>query len=85
MSAVILPEQKYSKDGAFCEPIVRCDGCAKLILVAELHKLGMCPNCSNTRVKNARTLNGDEMEMLKAMAAEGKIDPDFIALFEVMQ
>ena len=69
---------KYSKDGPFTEPIVRCDSCAKIIRVEKLKKLGYCPECSNTRIRNVRSLKPEEMEQVK----EWGIDPEWIALFE---
>ena len=76
------PTQKYSKDGDFKEPVVICDACTKLIIVSELKKIGMCPHCSNTRVRNVRIMTEENMEIAKKWAAEGKIDPDWLKLFE---
>lgn len=79
---VLLPEQKYSADGEFKEPVLRCDRCAKLVLLDTLHHLGMCPHCSNIRVANLRTVNDEEMGQLVGWAGDGTIDPDFVALFK---
>ena len=35
-----MPEERYSKDAPFSDPVVRCDACGKLILVEKLKKLG---------------------------------------------
>lgn len=72
---------KYSKDGEFQEPIVRCDSCAKLVLVASIKKMGMCPLCSNGRFRNVRTLTDEEMIKVK----EWNIDPEWIALWEPVE
>ena len=69
---------KYSKDGPFIEPVVRCDSCVELILVKDLKEIGMCPECGNTRIRNVKTLSESEMSDMKAKG----IDPDWIALFE---
>lgn len=83
MSATELTaEQKYSKDGPFVEPVVRCDACQDLILMSVLKKVGSCPGCSNTRVRNVRTMKQEDMDRAKAWANEGKIDPDWLKLFE---
>lgn len=76
------PEQKYSKDGPFVEPVVRCDACQDLILMAVLKKVGMCPHCSNTRVRNVRTMKQEDFDKAQTWADEGKIDPDWLKLFE---
>jgi len=72
---------KYSKDGPFQEPVVRCDSCNKLVLVVDLKKIGCCPECGNTRVRNTKTLSIDEVA---AMQEKG-IDPDWLALFEPVE
>jgi uncharacterized CHY-type Zn-finger protein len=74
--------QKYSSDGPFQEPIVKCDSCAKLVRVEDIHKIGMCPYCSNTRVRNVRVMTQQDMDQAMEWANEGKIDPDWINLFE---
>ncbi len=38
---------KYSRDGDFTDPVVRCDSCSKITLTKELKRLGCCPNCGN--------------------------------------
>ena len=68
----------YGKDGPFNDPVVRCDSCTKLIKTANVRKFGMCPHCSNTRVRNVRTFSEGELIQLK----EWDIDPEWIALFE---
>jgi len=74
--------EKYSKDGPFNDPVVRCDACQILLLMAELKKTGQCSKCSNTRVRNLRgTLTEQDCQTLLDWKAEGKIDPDFVALF----
>lgn len=72
---------KYSKDGPFLEPVVRCDSCAKLCLVEDLKKIGCCPHCSNTRVRNVRTISDIEIAEMKKL----NVDPDWIDLFEPVE
>lgn len=81
----LTPEQKYSKDGPFQEPAVICDSCTKLLLVSDLHKHGMCGHCGNTRVRNVHALTAESMERARAWADEGKLDADWLKLFEVVQ
>lgn len=74
--------EKFSKDGPFNDPVVRCDGCQRLLLVAELNEMGMCKHCSNTRVKNVRAGNSEDWGIMQRWAKEGLIDTDFLKLFE---
>lgn len=71
-------ELKYSKDGPFDDPVVRCCDCSKLVPKAQIKKHGMCLGCGNRRVRNVQTLSESEMAELKAK----KVDPVFLALFE---
>ena len=74
--------EKYVKDGPFMDPVVRCDSCQTLLLMAELKNVGQCYRCSNTRVRNLRgTLTQEDCQTLLIWRNEGKIDPDFVALF----
>ena len=71
--------KKYDTDGPFNDPVVRCDGCNKLVnKVDGAIKIGGCPHCGNKRVNAAMTFNKEELEKMK----EWNIDPDFIAIFE---
>jgi hypothetical protein len=79
------PEQKYSKDGPFNDPVVICDSCQELLLRSEVHAHGMCKHCGNTRVRNVRVLSEENMVIAQGWAQEGKIDPDWLELFEVTQ
>lgn len=81
MEQVINTPPKYHKDGPFIEPVVRCDSCQVLIEVKHLLKAGMCPKCSNTRVRNVRTMSAAEMAEMK----DRGVDPEWIALFEEMK
>lgn len=78
----LTPEQKYSKDGPFNEPVVMCDKCQELLLRSQLSRDGMCCKCGNTRVRNVRVLTEENMAIAKGWAEEGKIDPDWLRLFE---
>ena len=68
---------KYHKDAPFTDPIVRCDSCQTLLDREELCKDGMCKVCSNTRVRNVRTLSDEEMNALRGRG----VDPEWLALF----
>ena len=74
---------KYSKDGPFTEPVVRCYGCQKLALVATIKQVGMCPHCGNTRLTNVRVMQDDEAAQVRQWIADGQCDPDWLAEFEV--
>lgn len=78
----LTPDQKYSKDGPFLEPVVICDSCTELQLTADLRTHGMCVKCGNTRVRNVRVLDEEGMAKARQWADEGKIDPDWVRLFE---
>lgn len=67
----------YEK-GDFKDPVLRCDSCAKLVLLEKIHKFHFCNHCGNKRFKRVNMINEEEMIDLK----EKKIDPDFLALFE---
>lgn len=73
---------KYSKDGPFREPVLRCDACQALLLKDELRTGGMCKHCGNTRVRNVRVMSEGDMALAKVWAETGKIDPDWVKLFE---
>ena len=78
----LTPEQKYSKDGPFNEPVVMCDRCQELLLRIRLHHDGMCCRCGNTRVRNVRVMTEEHMSLAQKWVDEGKIDPDWLKLFE---
>lgn len=80
----LTPDQKFSKDGPFNDPVVQCDACQELLLREELQSHGMCMHCSNTRVRNVRIMSMEKFDQMKNWASEGKIDADFIKLFEVV-
>ena len=81
----MTPEQKFSKDGPFNDPVLMCDACQELVLKKELHEFGKCPHCGNTRVRNVRVLNEEKFNKMKEWAESGVIDPDFLKLFEVAE
>lgn len=69
---------KYSDDGPFQDPVVRCDSCTKLMLTADLKKHGMCPHCGNRRVRKVLQYSPAELEWMETE----NVDPEFLALFE---
>lgn len=77
----LTPEQKYSKDGPFNDPVVRCDKCQTLLFVPEIKRLGGCTRCGNTRVGNVRVLTEEEMAQANIWVSEGKIDAAWLSLF----
>lgn len=77
----IKARKKYSVDGEFNEPLVMCDSCQELIFITTLHKNGMCPECGSAKVRNIRSLQGEKLEQCRAWVKEGKLDPDWLALF----
>lgn len=77
----IAASQKYPVDGPFQEPVLRCDSCTQLVLASTLREVGMCPHCSNTRVRNVRTMTEKDMEKAKQWISQGNLDPDWLHLF----
>ena len=69
--------KKYSDDGPFHDPVLRCKGCSKLVLLTDLKKLGLCPLCGERKVKKVSIFSEDELKWMR----EKEIDSDFIALF----
>lgn len=69
--------EKYTDDGPFRDPVVRCDKCHKLLLTKSIKNLGMCEHCGNRRVKKVSIFNEEEM----AQVVGWGVDPDWIALF----
>lgn len=78
----LTPEQKYSKDGPFNDPVVRCDSCQTLLLRADIQTHGMCKHCGHTRVRNLRSMSEGDWARLQAWVEAGKIDADFLKVFE---
>ena len=62
------------------DPVLRCDSCNKLVQLAVLHKIGVCPLCGNKRMRNVTVLNDVEKKQLETWGME-----DFIAEFEVVE
>ena len=69
----VVKPVNYLKDGPFCEPVIRCDGCGKLILHEAVKNIGSCPLCGNTRVRNVRTFTEEEAIQVKEWIKDGKI------------
>jgi len=72
---------RYSNDGPFDDPVIRCTECQHLIFRGEIEKFGSCPKCSSRRMRNVLNMSGEEMEMLRAK----QIDENFLKLFEGVQ
>ena len=68
---------KYGKDAPFCDPVVRCDSCSKIIQTATLRQLGMC-SCGNRKIRNLQTFTPEEMQQMETWG----VDPDFFAMFQ---
>jgi len=72
--------QRYTKDGEFTDPVVRCCECSKIITRQAITAQGGCPYCGNRRVRNVLNLTGEEMTELKGKG----IDDEFLGLFEAV-
>lgn len=81
----LTSEQKYAKDGPFAEPLVRCDSCQRLLFVQELREHGMCAHCGHTRVRNVRAMSDEDMAQAKEWVSHGKLDSQWVELFEATQ
>jgi len=77
MTHLTLDTTKYSKDGPFRDPVVRCDSCQRLIFKDDIQKHGGCP-CGSKRIRNVQSFTPDE----HALMVGKHVDPDFLALFE---
>jgi rRNA maturation endonuclease Nob1 len=70
---------KYDGD-QFCDPVLRCTECQRIIFQEEIAKIGKCPNCGCRKVRNVLTLSDSEEKLLK----NKNVDPEFLELFEVV-
>ncbi len=78
---------KYSKDGPFVDPLVRCDSCAKIITNESISTIGMCEHCGNRRIRNLQNFTEEEIGYWKDWRGKGgmRIDPEFFTLFEAVE
>lgn len=72
-----LDTTKYSKDGVFRDPVVRCDSCQRMLFREQIQEHGAC-FCGSRRIRNIRSFTPEERELL----IKKNVDPDFLALFE---
>ena len=79
-TAQIFAADKYSHDGDFAEPLVRCDSCSELIFTKQISELGMC-ECGNRRVRNVVTLKEEELKQAGEWVKEGKLDKAWLDLW----
>jgi len=77
LSVLTLDTSRYSKDGPFNDPAVKCDSCRKILLREDIQKYGCC-TCGCRRVRNILAMSGEDMEYLKSK----NVDPAFLSLFE---
>lgn len=70
-------QEKYSDDGPFSDPVVRCDKCHKILKTDDIKNLGMCLHCGHRKVKKVSIFNEDELITIKSW----DIDPDWVSLF----
>jgi len=75
-----MSENRYSKDGPFNDPVLRCDSCSKLVRHVVLTQMGKCPHCGSRKVRKMDTFNSEELKQMQ----EWGIDQDYLALFEVV-
>ena len=68
---------KYHKDSPFTDPVVRCDSCARMILLTELKAHGVC-SCGNRKVRNLMAFSFREWLKLKFW---WRVDPKFLEEF----
>ena len=68
---------KYHKDSPFTDPVVRCDSCAKILLLDDLRSHGVCL-CGNRKVRNLMAFNFREWFRMKFL---WRIDPLFLKEF----
>lgn len=73
--------KKYSDDGPFRDPVVRCDKCSTILKVEHIRETGCCTNCGWRRVRKIRNFNSDELNKM----VEWGIDPDFCAMFRQVE
>jgi hypothetical protein len=69
----------YESDGPFNDPVVRCDSCQRILMVAKLRDIGGCI-CGSRKVRNLKGFDDKEEALMK----EWEIDPAFLRLFEPM-
>jgi len=79
-TAQVFAAEKYSHDGEFVEPLVRCDSCSELIFTKQLSSLGMC-ECGNKRVRNVVTLRSKELKKAREWVEQGKLDKVWLDLW----
>ena len=72
---------KYDKDAAFEDPVLRCDSCSSILLASDLREKGRCRECGNRKVRNLQVFNEEERQQM----IDWNIDPKFIELFEVTE
>lgn len=70
-----MPE-KYSKNGPFTDPVVRCHECRKIVRVEKLKERGSC-SCGCRKVQELRGFTREERDKMD----DWGIDPDFLAIF----
>ena len=70
--------KKYPTDGDFVDPVVRCDGCNKPVLLKVYHKQGACPLCGSRKCKTLRAFTEEERQWI----LKQDIDPLFLQLFQ---
>ena len=76
-----LKEDKYGDSPGFCDPVVRCTECSKIILTEKLKVTGFCPHCGCRKVRNLQVFNTEEKRQME----QWDVDPNFLALFETVQ
>ena len=69
----------FNEQGAFDDPVLRCDSCQKIIKRESLHKLGGCPKCGNRRVRNLTVFNDEEKAEMESWGFH-----DFVSQYEAV-
>lgn len=74
----------------FIDPLLRCDGCSKIVHRDWVSQNGGCNHCGNRRIKSLHGFQDEELNDLKAGTyklglKEYSIDPEFFELFEAQE
>lgn len=72
------------------DPLVRCDGCTKLVHVQFINKHAGCNHCGNKRFQFIYGLNGEELNALKDGTydlglKDYFIDPEYFTIFKAVE
>ena len=81
----------HKYDGAeMKDPLVRCDNCAKLVLVAFIQRHAGCNSCGNKRFNFTHSITSEEKTALEKQeydlgVVEYEIPPDYLDIFRAVE